>query len=848
MSAVEMAASAENNQKSYSRMDRWSYLMDNIVSSRKGQISLLFISCLTYVVVCGAVFMNVEMPGEDGEPMEGWDFTEAMWVSWTYMADPGTHSESPPTLVGRLVGFVITWGGIIFFAVIIGFVYDAIQEKMDALKKGKSNVVEEDHTLMLGWTSFSLSFILEICDANSSEGGGVIVVLTDQDKETVEREFYASVKRQHLCGTKVVFRTGSAMSKQDLTKVSAPTARAILILAQDEGDADKKDAVTLRTVLTLKGMESMRGHIVAELRDLDNERMVSLIGGDVIETVVSHDIIGRLLLLSARTPGLAKVYGDMLGFAGDEFYMSEWPTLTGVPFGDICTRMVDASPLAIKHMGADGRIQVIMNPDPTREMQEGEELVVLAEDDDTYEVGDDVSNELDVGELPTLQEPPKNLEDILIVGWRRDIRDMFLLLDSMVMQGSKVHLMAQVPLEDRYKLLLQSGLNPNALQNYTLLHHEGNPVARKNLEALPVEVYSSVIILADQTLELSIMDSDSATLATLLLVRDIQARREKEYALNGLKSPRRSMNTAGAKRGSMGGGSDPMSDSCPIICEILDTRTQKTIASNKCVVSVCACSPRHLTSYATVVLLPSALSSFVLPRYVNQTSEFIQSNQLISQALAMIAENRAVQKILGELLGAGGCDLCLRPSDRYCGGAEKVPFLALVKRAQRYREILIGYTDGVECFMNPKDKLEPKRWEGMMMVVLVQGAKTKDDGEERTDLNEGDKAQEFDAAYTDRCVNARVLQIVRGCVSANGLLWALSPVPSVHRCGFRCQRVFGGMFGGLFGFLTCVCSCRFNGLNERLDTLCSNMNRMSAVAQQFVGNGGAQVQNRSGVL
>ena len=89
----------------------------------------------------------------------------------------------------------------------------------------------------------------------------------------------------------------------------------------------------------------------------------------------------------------------------------------------ICTRMVDASPLAIKHMGADGRIQVIMNPDPTREMQEGEELVVLAEDDDTYEVGDDVSNELDVGELPTLQEPPKNLEDILIVGWRRDIRE-----------------------------------------------------------------------------------------------------------------------------------------------------------------------------------------------------------------------------------------------------------------------------------------------------------------------------------------------------------------------------------------------------------------------------------------
>merc|ERR1719478_1283269 len=104
----------------------------------------------------------------------------------------------------------------------------------------------------------------------------------------------------------------------------------------------------------------------------------------------------------------------------------------------------------------------------------------------------------------------------------------------------------------------------------------------------------------------------------------------------------------------------------------------------------------------------------------------------------MIAENRAVQRILSELLGAGGCDLCLRESDRYCGSDEKVPFLVLVKRAQTCREILLGYTDGIECCMNPKDKLEPKHWDGMQMVVLVTGVLLKDEGE-RQDLNEVEK-------------------------------------------------------------------------------------------------------------
>ncbi|KAK4597045.1 hypothetical protein RGQ29_014881 [Quercus rubra] len=52
----------------------------------------------------------------------------------------------------------------------------------------------------------------------------------------------------------------------------------------------------------------IRGHIVVELSDLDNEVLVKLVGGDLVQTVVAHDVIGRLMIQCARPrqPGLAQ--------------------------------------------------------------------------------------------------------------------------------------------------------------------------------------------------------------------------------------------------------------------------------------------------------------------------------------------------------------------------------------------------------------------------------------------------------------------------------------------------------------------------------------------------------------
>lgn len=124
-------------------------------------------------------------------------------------------------------------------------------------------------------------------------------------------------------GTSVICRSGSPLILADLKKVSVSKACAIVVLAED-GNADQSDARALMTVLSLTGVkEGLRGHLMVELGDLDNEVLVKLVGGNLVETVVAHDVIGSLMIQCARQPGLAQIWEDILGFENCEFYINK---------------------------------------------------------------------------------------------------------------------------------------------------------------------------------------------------------------------------------------------------------------------------------------------------------------------------------------------------------------------------------------------------------------------------------------------------------------------------------------------------------------------------------------------
>jgi len=63
----------------------------------------------------------------------------------------------------------------------------------------------------------------------------------------------------------------------------------------------------------LASKRTLQGHMVVELQQSDNRSHVELIGGELVETLASHDILGRCMIQCARTPGLAAVMEALLG-------------------------------------------------------------------------------------------------------------------------------------------------------------------------------------------------------------------------------------------------------------------------------------------------------------------------------------------------------------------------------------------------------------------------------------------------------------------------------------------------------------------------------------------------------
>ncbi|EOA12903.1 hypothetical protein CARUB_v10025877mg [Capsella rubella] len=587
---------------------------------------------------------------------------EALWLSWTFVADSGSHADRVG-VGARIVSVAISAGGMLIFATMLGLISDAISKMVDSLRKGKSEVLESNHILILGWSDKLGSLLKQLAIANKSIGGGVVVVLAERDKEEMETDI--AKFEFDLMGTSVICRSGSALILADLKKVSVSNARAIIVLGSDE-NADQSDARALRVVLSLTGVkEGWKGHVVVEMCDLDNEPLVKLVGGERIETVVAHDVIGRLMIQCALQPGLAQIWEDILGFENAEFYIKKWPQLDGYRFEDVLISFPNAIPCGVK-VAADGKI--VLNPSDDYVLEAGDEILVIAEDDDTYAPGS--LPEVRMCHFPKMQDPPKYPEKILFCGWRRDIDDMIKVLEALLAPGSELWMFNEVPDQEREKKLTDAGLNISKLVNIKLVHRQGNAGVRRHLESLPLETFDSILILAEQSLENSIVHSDSRSLATLLLIRDIQSKR---LPYKDAKSS--SLRISGFPNCCWIRKMQQASDKSIVISEILDSRTKNLVS-------------------------------------VSRISDYVLSNELVSMALAMVAEDKQINRVLKELFAEKGNELCIRPAEFYIYDQEKVCFYDIMRRARQREEIIIGYRlAGMDqAVINPTDKSKLTKW------------------------------------------------------------------------------------------------------------------------------------------
>jgi len=335
-------------------------------------------------------------------------------------------------------------------------------------------------------------------------------------------------------------------------------------------------------------------------------------------------------------------------------------------------------------------------------IQDGNAILCLAEDDDSYTVNDGNSRKLlqsmdsSINDIPPQStihpQPHQSYMKVLFCGWRRDMADMITQHDEYSPEGAELWLFNTVPSDKRSEMYQDKGYKGKLkTKNIQIKHVVGNPVVRRDLKQLSavdengiltgdertLDEFDSILILADDATENGgdMQISDSRSLSSLLIIQDIQRNllREKEK-----EDPSTALSC------------------CTPVSEILDTRTRSLLSVANC-------------------------------------EGFVMSNEIISAAIAQIAEDRDMNAVLTELLQAEGSELYVRDISEYLevdvssSKRSYRSFWNVALLVKRKNEIAVGYKPkdmsyikAKEYTLNPPNKDKKRQWvRGDCLIILA---------------------------------------------------------------------------------------------------------------------------------
>lgn len=480
-------------------------------------ISLFILFAVSFVIslIIRAVIMSLDPATESTVT-----WLEQLWITFLQITDPGAVAEETgKNMWFKLSGTITMFLGLIIFSMLVAFITTQVEELLYKLKKGKSKVIEEGHSLILGWNERVTDIIYELILANESEKDAAIVILADEDKEEMDDDIHNAFPDTKT--TRIITRSGSPSSLTDLKRVNASNARSAIVLAScsdgaDPDDQSTSDSRTIKSILALQALNNELP-IIGEIFSAAKRELIDGFESDQVIALDSWDILGKILVQTSLTSGLEMVYNEMLSFDGCEvyFYEAKW---NNTPFYDLAYHLVDGVPLGIRR--ADGSLDV--RPESSAIMNDGDEIIVLAQDDSTIKFSKKP--------LFTAQDLPyeerrleKQIEHQLILGWHNVAHILIREYSDYLQEGSLIDIMINDP-SDEVKASIEAFKKEYHFLTINLI--PGDPMSREHLSAISPTSYNTVIILNQNENDYDPERVDSDTLVILLLLRQIMEKAE----------------------------------------------------------------------------------------------------------------------------------------------------------------------------------------------------------------------------------------------------------------------------------------------------------------------------------
>lgn len=484
---------------------KWRYRLDTFIS--KGTFSLilmLFGLTFLFVVTFGVIAYFV---GSENSLLH------TIWTSFMQTLDAGNLSDEEGSFTYVLFMTFSTIGGIFVTSALISFISNGFQSKLENLQKGVSEVIEMNHTLILGYNENVLVIVKEIINANTNQKKGVIVILTEKDMSDTLTELKSSLK--HFMNTKIIVRTGSIFDKDALQRCAIDSAKNVII-------ASDSDPLLIKSLLAISQTKFFKndndGYISAIVQEEKNIRVAKSIGKDKIEIIHFSDAMNRIMSQTCLQPGLSFIYKDVLDFTGDEFYFyHHQKKLTGLRFQDILNRFRKSLVVGIFR-----KKRVLLNPDKDTLIEDEDFIICISEDDDTIFL-DYTEAYHPVLPSNTSVKKKNDNRNIVCIGYNDATLDVVCGFEPYLHGTSHITFLLN---HDENQAIEER------MKTTTKMTHQiivGKTCDRDTLESLPFDLIDTAIVFSNPRDDEEL--SDSETLLSVLHLREIEKDRHLDIQI-----------------------------------------------------------------------------------------------------------------------------------------------------------------------------------------------------------------------------------------------------------------------------------------------------------------------------
>lgn len=495
--------------KKYSFKDKLRYKFDKEMS--KGTIAMvrmLFLITFLVVLIVGIITAFFTDEGDN-------NILDNVWLSLMHAIDAGTLTADSGSFIFMLLMTIVTICGLFITSVLIGIINAGLETKMEALKKGKSKVLEENHIVILGFQPNVFTIISQLIEANANHKGEVIVIMDDKlEAEEMLEEIHQKIADTQT--TEIICRNGNIADLNDISMCSVESCRSVIIDAEN-------DFETVKTILAvtniLKDNNNETAYITAVIYEKENLAAAEIASEGKAEIIYFDEIVSRIFAHTARNAGLSNVFIELFDYDGDEIYIEHHPQTAGLKFKDINRYFPQSIVMGITHNDTP-----ILNPDVNTVIGENDELILLAEDDGVSKPMDKAAfiDESVINQV--YDEPEKKNVKMLVFGYSKRLKQIIEVEKQYIGEGSEIILACEEAYHKEIDEIICGNTGKIKITSFT-----GNIYNQKNIEYLLTEEPDSVLVLSNDANGSE--DEDSKTLLLLLHIRNIAKNKNYSFSI-----------------------------------------------------------------------------------------------------------------------------------------------------------------------------------------------------------------------------------------------------------------------------------------------------------------------------